>query len=29
MAAAGGDAPAQSTTADCEIVISRIINAPR
>jgi uncharacterized protein YndB with AHSA1/START domain len=29
MAAAGGYAPAQSTTADCEIVISRIINAPR
>jgi uncharacterized protein YndB with AHSA1/START domain len=29
MAAAGVDAPAQSATADREIVISRIISAPR
>src|SRR4026208_358920 len=29
MAATGRDAPAQSATADCEIVISRVISAPR
>ncbi len=29
MAATGWDAPAQSATADREIVISRVINAPR
>jgi uncharacterized protein YndB with AHSA1/START domain len=29
MAATGPDAPAQSTTADREIVISRVIGAPR
>src|SRR6187455_3354862 len=29
MAATGRDAPAQSTTADREIVISRVIDAPR
>ena len=29
MAATGRDAPAQSATADREIVISRIIDAPR
>ena len=29
MAATGRDAPAQSATADREIVISRVINAPR
>ena len=29
MAATGRDAPAQSATADREIVISRVISAPR
>jgi uncharacterized protein YndB with AHSA1/START domain len=29
MAATGGDAPARSATADREIVISRVIDAPR
>jgi hypothetical protein len=29
MAATGRDAPAQSATADGEIVISRVINGPR
>jgi uncharacterized protein YndB with AHSA1/START domain len=29
MAAAGQDTPAVATTADCEIVISRVIDAPR
>jgi uncharacterized protein YndB with AHSA1/START domain len=29
MAATGRDAPAQSTTADREIVITRVISAPR
>jgi uncharacterized protein YndB with AHSA1/START domain len=29
MAASGRDAPAQSATADREIVITRVISAPR